>query len=113
MAAVSDEEFLKLYEMAEKAEQENCFAASMLLENFKKIRNIYNYQLAYLFGLRLRQMDIDGKTVFLTFRKYSPSPIITWRLVPYGYQAALGRANWRQKEYLEFQHDGTSKKIIY
>jgi hypothetical protein len=111
---VSDEEFIKLYDMAERAEKEGCYAASMKLELFKtSIRNLYNYQQGYLYGLDLRQISVDDKTVYLGYKKLRPSVIITLKLVPFGYVGEFKKTSWRQYTYLEFQADNTCKKVTY
>ena len=114
MNEITDDEFSRLYDMAEEAERQGCFGASMKLETFKKIRNLYNYQLAYIFGLRLRQLEVENRTIFLSYRKLGVGgAVITWSLVPYGFVAKIGRSGWRNKEWLEFDELGASKKIIY
>lgn len=110
---VSDDEFLKLFEMAEKAEQEGCYGASMKFDLFKMIRNCHSYSLAYFYGLELRQIEIEGKTVYLSRKAIKDQAIITWRLVPIGYVGTLGASGWRNAKWLEFDAEGNSKITLY
>ncbi len=104
---ITDEEFLKYYDSIEEAEKQGCYGCSMKLEEWRQLHpDKYNYQSVYSYGRELREIAIDEKTVYLAFHKFKDKVIITWHKVPDGFEAELGRGDWRQKSWLEYDASG-------
>ena len=109
----TEEEFIKLFEMAEKGIAQGCAGATMTLDEFKYTRNLTSYQVAYYYNRELRDMALEDKTVYLGYHKFHDKVVLTFVLVPDGYEAPLGSTGWRQKKWLEFDQNGNSKITIY
>jgi len=112
--SVTDEQFLWFYDSASEAISKGCEGCSMIIFNFReKYPALKSYQMVYFYGRLLRDCQFEGKTVYLAYRKLKTGDIVTWNLVPNGYEAEFKKTSWRNKKWLEIQKDGTKKEVFY
>jgi len=125
MTNITDDDILSLYDKAEEAQREGCEAASMPVQQFYAIYqgNVFTNQMAHNYSMRLRMIEVDGTTIYLTYKPNRNNPIVIWKIVPWnqelynkkgvGYEGKLGRSGWDFKNYLQFMADGSKKIVNY
>ena len=112
---IEDEEFNKLFDMAEEAANNNCDGASMSVMDYKLMfsRELFNTQSTMFYSKFLREIESDGKTLYISFRQNKKNPLLLWRIVDFGYTGVLGRSGWEYKVWMEYDSKGNKKKVNY